>query len=132
MKNAAVFLLHMVIHDWPDQYCIKILRHLRDAATPETRLLIVDNLMSYACAEEGIEDIPGANTVPPPPAPLLPNYGAAGIANYYEDIAMLALQNGKERTLTEVNVLLKETGWKLVRVVRSMQISTQKAIAVPA
>lgn len=121
----------MIIHDWPDKDCIRILRHLRDAATPSTQLLVVDNLISYACADESTKDIPGAE-MPLPPIPLLPNYGHARIAQYYEDIIMLELLNGKERTIAELVHLMEETGWKLVRVVQGIDISTQKAIAIPA
>lgn len=121
----------MIIHDWSDKNCIRILRHLRDAATPSTQLLVVDNLMSYACVDESTKDIPGAE-VPLPPTPLLPNYGHARIAQYYTDIIMMELQNAKERTIPELARLLEETGWKLVRVVQGIDISTQKAIAIPA
>jgi hypothetical protein len=131
IKNADVFLLHMIIHDWSDKDCIRILRHLRDAATPSTQLLVVDNLMAYACVDESTKDIPGAE-MPLPPIPLLPNYGHARAAQYYEDAIMLELQNAKERTIAELVRLLEGTGWKLARVVQSIDISTQKAIAIPA
>lgn len=45
---------------------------------------------------------------------------------------MLHLQNGKERTTTELKSLLGEAGWKLERVVQGVDIVTQKAIATPA
>ena len=76
----------MVLHDWVDEYCIKILRRLRDAAGPSTQLVIVDSIMSYACGDADlVEDIPGAKSSPPP-APLLANYGAAGAVAYYSDM----------------------------------------------
>lgn len=85
VKNAAVFLLRNILHDWSDKYCVQILRRLREAATPDTRLIIVDNLMSYACIEEGLVSIPGTkrNLFP---KPLLPNGGQATAVKYYEDI----------------------------------------------
>ena len=126
-----VFLLHMIIHDWADKYCLQILRHLREAATPTTQLLIVDTLISYACVDGSAKHIPGAE-IPPAPGPLLPNYGYAKIASYNEDLMMLHLQNGKERTTTELKSLLGEAGWKLKRVVQGVDIVTQKAIATPA
>lgn len=85
MKDASVFLLHMVIHDWPDHYCTKILTQLREAATPQTQLIIVDNLMSYACVNEQLKTIPGAER-PLPPAPLLPNGGHASAISYSQDM----------------------------------------------
>lgn len=89
VKNASVFLLRNIIHDWPDKYCIQILQYLRDAAAPSTRLMIIDSLMSYACAEEDIKVIPGAGR-PTPPAPLLPNGGHASTISYYQDIQVRA------------------------------------------
>ena len=85
VKNAAIFLLRNIIHDWADKYCIQLLRKLREAATPDTRLMIVDNLMSYACRNKELDKIPGAQPAPVP-APLLPNGGYSSVIAYYEDI----------------------------------------------
>lgn len=64
---------------------MQLLRKLREAATPNTRLVIVDNLMSFACVNEELKKIPGA--LPPlPPAPLLPNGGHSSTIAYFEDI----------------------------------------------
>lgn len=64
---------------------MQLLRQLREAATPSTRLVIVDNLMSFACVNEELKKIPGA--LPPlPPAPLLPNGGHSSTIAYFEDI----------------------------------------------
>lgn len=77
VKSPAVFLLRCILHDWSDEYAIKILRQLRDAAGPKTQLLVIESLMSYACpTPENTKKIPGQveNTFP---EPLLPNRGAA-------------------------------------------------------
>ena len=73
------------MHDWSDKYCQQILRHLRAAATPDTRLVIVDSLVSYACEDEDLKNIPGAAR-PIPPKPLLPNMGHTATAAYQIDI----------------------------------------------
>lgn len=78
----------MILHDWSDEYSIKILRHLRDAAGPETQLVVVDNIMSYACpasAPANRSDIPGT-TSPALPPPLLSNCGLTGSLAYLTDI----------------------------------------------
>lgn len=76
----------MVLHDWSDKYCIKILSELRKAAGPNTQLFIVDNTIEYACEDTTpARDIPGA-AVPLPPAPLLANNGAAGALRYFADV----------------------------------------------
>lgn len=89
-KDAAAFLLRNILHDWSDSYCLKILRPLRAAAAPSTRLMIVEHFISYACIEEQTKTIPGAER-PPLPAPLLPNGGNAAITAYLSDIQVLGL-----------------------------------------
>lgn len=43
VKGARVYFLRMVLHDWPDDVCRKILGHLRDAMKPGfSRVLISD------------------------------------------------------------------------------------------
>ncbi|KAI0049516.1 S-adenosyl-L-methionine-dependent methyltransferase [Auriscalpium vulgare] len=133
VTTAAVFLIRMILHDWSDDYCVKILRHLRAAATADTRLVVVDQIMSYACDEDTVKDIPGA-VHPPPPAPLLPNLGHASLISYYTDHQMLGLFNAQERTLTQAKELLAQGGWKIIAVnhgAAHFGFSTQKTIAVP-
>lgn len=40
--HAAVYLLRMIIHDWPDEEAVKILRQQADAMGPDGRILIMD------------------------------------------------------------------------------------------
>lgn len=68
IKNPAVFVMRFIVHNWADDPIIKILKHLRAAAKPDTRLVIFDTLMPHVCA------VPGG--LPPPPSPLLGNLGA--------------------------------------------------------
>lgn len=81
--NAAVFLLRWIMHDWNDASAVHILRHLREAATPATRLLTVEIILPYTCHNV---DAAIADLVPAPaPAPLLPNLGAASNMKYWLD-----------------------------------------------
>ncbi|KAJ7473016.1 S-adenosyl-L-methionine-dependent methyltransferase [Mycena galericulata] len=114
-------------------YCVKILRNLRAAADESTKLLVVDNIVSYACSEHLSKEIPGVER-PPPPAPLLPNFGHAGVLAYYTDLTMMSLVNGQERTVLQLQALMKESGWKLVEVHYGDPFagSQSKAIGVPA
>ncbi|GJE87401.1 hypothetical protein PsYK624_034840 [Phanerochaete sordida] len=129
--DAAVYLLRNIIHDWPDKYCLQILRHLRKAATSDTRLVIVDSLVSYACEDRSLEGILGARRVVPP-KPLLSNMGHAAAASYFTDIQMMELLNGKERTLKEIKDLMEASGWKVVQIHQSLAFSTAKVIGTPA
>ena len=133
VKDADVFVLRAILHDWSDKYCIQILRHLRAAAMPSTRLVIIDRIMSYACTDETLNTISGAELVAPP-APLVANGGSFSAVAYFVDLNMLALQNGKERTVEEFRRLLEQTGWTLVQVIRqsSFAVNSGKLVAVPA
>jgi len=98
VRNAAVFLLRVVLHDWPDDYARRILLQLRDAAMPETKLLIADFVLPLACPEDmgsdsGLDGIEGIQRLPAP-APLLPNLGKASANVYWMDLTVsLALSS---------------------------------------
>ncbi|EJD01727.1 S-adenosyl-L-methionine-dependent methyltransferase [Fomitiporia mediterranea MF3/22] len=101
--DPSVFLLRNIIHDWSDLYCVKLLRRLREAATPTTKLVIVDAVLEYACGS-------GDNK---PPAPLLGNLGGANVLPYSMDLAMFASHNAGERTKNGFEEILSASGWKL-------------------
>lgn len=83
VTDAAVFFLRAILHDWPDDECIQILKVLRAAATPNTRLLISGFVIHYACHDEAAKRIKDDFK---PPAPLLPNGGHANIFDYLVDL----------------------------------------------
>lgn len=86
VQKPSLFLLRMIMHDWSDEYSLKLLTQLRTVAGPDTQLLIVDNTIYYACEDTSIaHDIPGA-AVSAPPAPLLTNNGVAGAQPYLADL----------------------------------------------
>ncbi|EMD38852.1 hypothetical protein CERSUDRAFT_151553 [Gelatoporia subvermispora B] len=131
VKNASVFIVRGVLHNWSDTYATKIIRQLRDAATSDTKLLVVDHIIRYTCSDEGeFEDIPGA-AVTDAPAPLLANYGIGSGIEYKLDLQMLTLVNAPERTLRQFVDLFRAGGWKLERVARSDGEQMQHLIASP-
>ncbi|GJJ11788.1 hypothetical protein Clacol_006026 [Clathrus columnatus] len=120
VKDADLFLLRMITHDWGSSHVITILKHLREAAVPgKTKLLIVDQIAPYACSvpnDEG-RNIPGP---PPPSVPdvLLPNLGKANSIIYLGDLQMFTLQYGQERTIGNHIDVTHAAGWKIVRLYR--------------
>ncbi|KAJ7113834.1 O-methyltransferase [Mycena epipterygia] len=119
VKNASVFLLRYILHDWSDGDAITILSHLRAAALPTTKLVIVEKIVPFA-SNEGLatsntQVIPGAAR-PTAEYPLLPNWGVATADLYLYDLTMHVLLGGVERTLEGFSDVLAKSGWKLVQV----------------
>jgi hypothetical protein len=69
------------VHNWNDQYASKILTELRTAASPDTKLVVVDAIIAYAS-----RDLNNDNTNAP--TPLLANFGVAGEIRYSVDMAV--------------------------------------------
>lgn len=102
-RGADVYLLTMILHDWPDEDAIRILRTVRAAMAPGARVLVVDAL------------IPPGDT--PHPGKFI-------------DIMMLMLYAGRERTAEQFAALFEAAGLRLVEV-RSPQTPSSLLIADP-
>ncbi|KAJ3519830.1 hypothetical protein NM688_g9245 [Phlebia brevispora] len=112
-----VFFMRTILHDWSDPFARKILLNLRHASKPDTKLLIIDTLIEYACPNDGTEStqIPGYEP-PKAPTPLLPNMGYSSVASYDLDMIMLNNLNANERTVTAFRDLLASAGWRLYEI----------------
>jgi len=111
VKNAAVFFLRFVLHNWSTEKAKSILKALRPSATPNTKLVLMENIVPYAAP--GLEQNTPGDKFSVPPAPLLPNLGVVNFACYVSDIHMMLCLNSQERTLGEWTVLTEGTGWHL-------------------
>ncbi|KAJ7851072.1 O-methyltransferase [Mycena olivaceomarginata] len=132
IKNAAVFLLRWIMHDWADPFSIEILRHLRQAATSDTKLVTVDIILPYTCSDTCVTNrIPGAARAPAP-APLLPNMGAASNMKYWLDFQMFVLGNCQERTLGHFVDLAAQSGWRVEEVHHISGSSLGQYVSVPS
>jgi hypothetical protein len=88
--NASIFFLKHVLHNWSDKYSLKILKQLRDAATPETKLVVLEMIIPYTCHDD-TDDIAGGITSGVPvkaPSPLLANWGAVNDQIYILDMTV--------------------------------------------
>ncbi|MEP7021021.1 MAG: methyltransferase [Pseudonocardiales bacterium] len=87
--GADAYLLKSIIHDWPDDESVAILRVCRSAMAPNGVLLLVERVL-----DEGPE--------------------RAGTA--FSDLNMLVLPGGQERTVEEYRTLLATAGLRLAGV----------------
>ncbi|KAF4564045.1 hypothetical protein EYR36_003296 [Pleurotus pulmonarius] len=104
VAGGAVYYLRHVLHDWPDDNCVKILKNVRKAVGKNGKLLINEFVPQYI-VRGGL----ASNTQAP--APLLPNYGAANRRLYQQDMNMMIQFNSKERTLEEFVNLGETSGF---------------------
>lgn len=98
------YLLSHIIHDWSEEQCLTILGHCRTAMRPDSRLLIVETV------------IPEGN---------VPHQGKL------QDLVMLVLPGGQERTEAEYAALLGKARFQLHRVVPTTSV-VSIVEAVPA
>ncbi|KAF8581125.1 S-adenosyl-L-methionine-dependent methyltransferase [Ramaria rubella] len=131
VKDASVFLIRAVCHNWTDADVVKIFTRIRAAARPDTVLIIGDHIMPYACIDESVvSNIPGAKKSLAS-APLLANLGKASASAYYLDLTMQAIFDCYERSLEEFVELNRSAGWKTVSVKLSGMSRFGYVVAVP-
>ncbi len=102
--GGDVYLLSHIIHDWNEEQCLTILGHCRKVIKPNGRLLIVETVL--------------------PPGDT-PHQGKV------QDMVMLVLPGGQERTEDEYVALLGKAGFRLNRVVPTESV-VSVVEAVPA
>ena len=88
VPSADAYFMKMILHDWDDKECLKILSNIQREAPTEARLFIVEHVI---------------------PGPETPHFSKLF------DIHMLCALTGKERTEEEYMALLKQAGFKHIR-----------------
>jgi SAM-dependent methyltransferase len=86
VPQADIYLLKHILHDWNDGEAVRILERCRQAMRPGGRVIVIEALLGEM-GEPGI-------------APL-------------NDLNMMVLLTGRERTLSEYRALLKQAGLRL-------------------
>jgi len=102
--GGDAYLFSHIIHDWNEDQCLTILGHCRKAIKPDGKLLIVETVL---------------------PAGDTPHLGKL------QDIVMLVVPGGQERTEAEYAALLGKAGFRLTRVVPTAS-AVSVVEAVPA
>ena len=102
--GGDAYLLSHIIHDWNEEQCLTILGHCRKVMKPDGRLLIVETVL------------PTGDT---------PHQGKV------QDMVMLVVPGGQERTEAEYASLLGKAGFRLQRVVPTESVvSVVEAVPV--
>jgi SAM-dependent methyltransferase len=90
-EGADAYLLSGIIHDWPDDAALKILRNCRRAIRQDGTLLLFETVLT-----------PSASTEP---------------QQALMDLMMMVLTSGKERSESDFRALLRDAGFSLTRVI---------------
>jgi O-methyltransferase domain/Dimerisation domain len=93
--GGDAYLLSHIIHDWSEAQCLTILKHCREAMGPDGRLLIVETMLP-----EG--DVPHQGKI--------------------QDLVMMVVPGGQERTEAEYAALFSKAGFQLRRVVPTSSV----------
>ncbi|KAG6376601.1 S-adenosyl-L-methionine-dependent methyltransferase [Boletus reticuloceps] len=112
VQGQDVHYLRNIIHDWPDSEATVIMRNVRNAMAPHSRLLIHDYVLRSASRDRNTKSY-GADVAP---EPLLPNFGNGNNRMYQQDLNMWIVHNAKERTLDESIALGSAAGLRLEKV----------------
>ncbi|KAJ7708761.1 S-adenosyl-L-methionine-dependent methyltransferase [Mycena rosella] len=110
IAGCDVYYLKNILHAFPAAECRTILKGVRQAMKPGSRVLIHEYTLQTAGRSALQQQLTHA------PAPLLGNYGAGRIRQYHLDVSLMVLVNGGERTLEEYVQLAEEAGLRFVRV----------------
>ncbi|KAH9925247.1 O-methyltransferase-domain-containing protein [Fomitopsis serialis] len=107
VKNAAVYFLRYILHDWPDDACVLILSELREAMGSDSRILVADMIIHPPLGSRHLKSAP---------APLPANYGRADAFKSMHDMVMLSVFNGSERTPGQLGVIAERAGLTIEKI----------------
>jgi predicted transcriptional regulator len=86
--SADLYLMKMILHDWNDDECIKILSNIHKSASDKSKVFIIEHI------------VPNPNT---------PHFSKLF------DIHMMCATTGRERTIGEYESILNQSGWRYIQ-----------------
>ena len=89
-KGHDLYIVKRILHDWPDDHCVTILRNCAASLNANGRVLVVDAVVPPGNAADPMKDM---------------------------DLMMLALLGGKERTAEQFDELFREAGLRRTRII---------------
>ncbi len=89
-QGGHLYYVKQIIQDWNDENAIKILRNIRQSMKPDSRLLIIEQIIER---------------------------GTGGINNKFFDVLMMVILEGRSRTASEHQRLLEAAGFRLSQVI---------------
>ncbi|KDQ24954.1 hypothetical protein PLEOSDRAFT_1114007 [Pleurotus ostreatus PC15] len=113
VPDQDIYYISQIVHNWGDEDCITLLKNIRSAMSPKSRLLINDYLASHLDETSIANQHP---SLPRAPYPLSPGFGRGMARTYTGDYTMLVVCNSRERSLEDFIELCSAADLKFVRV----------------
>lgn len=85
---ADAYIMKMILHDWNDDECVKILSNIHRSSHQNGKVFIAEHLI---------------------PDPETPHFSKLF------DIHTMCVASGRERTVDEYSALLERAGWKYIK-----------------
>ncbi|KAF8989958.1 S-adenosyl-L-methionine-dependent methyltransferase [Cyathus striatus] len=118
-----VYTLRYILHDWPDDACIKILKNIVDVADDSSAKILIIEAVLVPCstaleAEPNgvqLDDLKDTDTYTPiSPPPFIPqNFGYFANVSLSVGYNMMGLLNALERTERQWRVILESAGLEI-------------------
>ena len=87
VPKADAYIMKMILHDWSDDECVKILSKIHDRSSNEGTVFVAEHMV---------------------PGPQIPHFSKLF------DIHMMCVATGRERTAEEYSDMLRRAGWSSV------------------
>lgn len=88
VPSADLYIMKMILHDWNDDECVKILSNIHKSASDKSKLFIIEHIV---------------------PDPTTPHFSKLF------DIHMMCATTGRERTIEEYKSILNQSGWRHIQ-----------------